>query len=452
MLGVQTNNIGHLYNIGAITQKSNAAPSFCSDSINTGKPVFQANTNDYSIRTTLTTKEETEKYNKLLSILDKNSKKNLESALKSGILLQNNSNDKSTTLDNLYKMATTPRAEGMNASLLIGHTLTAIVNPFTITQRFGNIPDSQRANVLGIFTNNTKNLIERKIAEYDIDDLYSGCCPAASEEFNLAKTNPAEFARFAEGLTSPEMAVTKEIKLSSLSDKTLDAIWILNAFEVPYETTDWQTAKLKLAPDKYAKIREHIQEIDKDPLERSPIDVLMQSTFMNVGSQQTYNTINDKRYGKFSMDNKGLIEFEKTFVESVVEDKNITSVIYQNVDENQKIIGYEADYDTVKNQLLETLNSGHNIIIGYTMTDDNNYIIGGHEITIIGTKTGKNGELSFICNDTDDDNSAPIEYPASYLIPKIHHAGIPTEIAEKNMSKIDSWRLGVNDFNNNKAS
>ena len=190
-----------------------------------------------------------------------------------------------------------------------------------------------------------------------------------------------------------------------------------------------------------------IQERHKDAYERSPIDVLMQSAFMNIGSQQTYNTLNDKRAGKFSNDDRGLIDFEKTFLESVVEDKNITSVTYQKVDDNQKVIGYEADYDTVKNQLLETLNSGKNIIIGYTMTDEEGYIKGGHEITIIGSKTDRNGELSFICNDTDDDNPKAIEYPASYLIPKIHHAGIPTDIAEKSLTQTENWVLGVREFN-----
>ena len=139
-------------------------------------------------------------------------------------------------------------------------------------------------------------------------------------------------------------------------------------------------------------------------------------------------------------------------MESVVEDKNITSVTYQKVDENQNIIGYEADYNTVKDQLLETLNSGKNIIIGYTMTDDNKHIVGGHEITIVGSKTDKNGDLIFVCNDTDDDNPAPIEYPAAYLIPKIHHAGIPTEIAEKNMQQTENWVLGLQEFNKNNSN
>ena len=48
----------------------------------------------------------------------------------------------------------------------------------------------------------------------------------------------------------------------------------------------------------------------------------------------------------------------------------------------------------------------------------------------------------------NDDNPQAIEYPASYLIPKIHHAGIPTEIAEKDLEQVDNWVLGVREFNN----
>ena len=412
-------------------------------------PAFTGKTTtDMGVRTSLNTKEEKTEYNYLTKHLDKDGRKLLNMTLKSGILLRNDSNDKSTTLDNLYKMASTPRAEGMNADLLLKHTLRAIADPFTITQRFGDVPAEDKPAVIDNITNNSKNLIDRKVTDIELDDMFSGCCVAASEEFNLATRNPAEFARFAEGFTSPSMSVQKDIKMNSLSDKTLDAIWLLDAFEIPYEAKDFNTAKVTIAPDKNAIIRGQIQEHHQDPLERSPIDVLMQSAFMNIGSQQSYNTLDDKRGGKFSNEDKGLVDFEKTFLESVVEDKNVTSVTYQKVDENQRVVGYEADYNTVKNQLLETLNSGNNIIIGYTMTDENNQIEGGHEITIIGAKTDKNGELSFICNDTDDDQSTPIEYPASYLIPKIHHAGIPTDIAEKGMNQTDNWVLGIRDFNN----
>lgn len=449
MLSVYSNSVIPNYNVSPVTQKGQADKTVSNYNTHyASAPSFRGSTPDVSFRTSLSTKEEKEEYKTLTKHLDKEGKKLLNVVLKNGTLLKNDSNDKSTTLENLYKMVSTPRAQGMDADVLLKHTLKTIADPFTITQRFGDIPEEYKPEVIGKITNNTKNLIERKLADYELEDMFSGCCVAASEEFNLASNKPAEFARFAEGLTSPKMAVDKNIKLDSLSEKTLDAIWLLNAFEIPYEAKDFKTAKITLAPDKNAIIREQIQERHQDKLERSPIDVLMQSTFMNVGSQQSYNTLNDKRGGKFSNEDRGLIDFEKTFMESVVEDKSITSVTYQKVDDDQRVVGYETDYETVKNQLLETLNQGHHIIIGYTMTDESRKINGGHEITIVGSRTDEHGNLIFICNDTDDDNPAPVEYYASSLIPNIHHAGIPTEIADKSMQQTENWVLGLRDFNN----
>jgi len=55
----------------------------------------------------------------------------------------------------------------------------------------------------------------------------------------------------------------------------------------------------------------------------------------------------------------------------------------------------------------------------------------GHEITIVGTKTAKNGETLFICQDSDDEFDKPIIMPESFLIPNLHHAGLPDEITSR---------------------
>ncbi|MBQ7125534.1 hypothetical protein IJO12_00435, partial [bacterium] len=70
----------------------------------TDLPSFKAGAlaSPVTVRTELTTKEEKEKYKELSSALDAKYKKKLEYALKSGILLKNDSIDKSTVLDNLY--------------------------------------------------------------------------------------------------------------------------------------------------------------------------------------------------------------------------------------------------------------------------------------------------------------------------------------------------------------
>ena len=239
------------------------------------------------------------------------------------------------------------------------------------------------------------------------------------------------------------MCATKDIKLENLADNTLNGVWLLNAFEIPFEMNGYNDAKLKFAPDANAIIRAQIQTTNKDPDERTPLDVLMQSTFMQIGSQQAYNTITDKRGGKFNQNDKGLIEFEKTFTESVVFDKNILSVTYQTVDENARLIGYETDLGTMKKHLVSALDMGENIIIGYTQTNENNVIVNGHEITIVGYKKNPDGKLTFICNDTDDGISRPIEYSEDYLLPKIHHAALPKEIVENDMDIVPSWVEGV---------
>lgn len=388
------------------------------------------------LRTELTSADEKNKYNELLKIASKDTKKQLNILLKNGVLLNSASNDKSTTLDNLYKIATTPRAQGLTNNDILMQTVAILSDPHVITQQFGNIPSQYKAQVA--------TLAGSKAGEENVE--HSGTCVASSIEFNLAQKHPAEFARFAQGLSSREMSVNKTIKFDNLADNALDAVWLLNAFEVPYKADNFNEAHLTFAPDKNAIVRAHIQTIDKGKLERSSLDVLMQSTFMQIGSQQSYDTLTDKRAGKFNQNDKGLIEFEKTFTESVVEDKNKISVTYQKVDENAKLIGYETDFNTMKKQLTDALKMGENVIIGYTQVDSNNTIINGHEITITDVKTDKNGKMVFVCNDTDDNLAEPIEYTEDYLLPKIHHAGLPQAVIGDDVNVVENWVEGLKNY------
>ncbi len=416
---------------------------------NSADTAFAANT----IQTELRTKEEKEKYKYLTANVDKSTKKELNKLLKTGILLNNDSNDRSSVLDNLYKIATTPRAEGLNNAGILKEAIETIANPYLITQQFGDIPAEYQDEALKRYAQThpgfnpaTTNLIQKGIAKTDVNLEHSGTCVASSIEFNLAQKHPAEFVRFAESLSSPALSVQKEIKLSNLADNVLDAVWLLNAFEVPFKADNFNTAKLTFAPDKNAVLRAQIQTTHRDPGERSVIDVLMQSTLMQVGSQQTYDALTDTRGGKFNQNDKGLIEFEKTFTESVVEDKNKISMTYQTVDENARITGYETDFNIMKKQIISALAMGENVIIGYTQTDETNKIINGHEITITGVKQDRNGQLQFICNDTDDDYSGSIVYTEDYLLPKIHHAALPQSVVENDVNIVENWVEGLKSY------
>lgn len=371
-------------------------------------------------------------------------RKQLEYLLKNGKLLSRSQSDKSTTLDNLYSIATTERKWGLNPKSLISNTLDILTNPRTVTQTFGDIPNSEKPKILSLLPNED----EVKNNPSLMDVTASGTCAAAAIEVSLADGYPAEFARWVSKLSSKDEELLLDVKLSSLSKNKLDAVTILDLLEAKKVSFDFDKVKIKVDLDKNAQIRAKIQDKYWDFGERNVADVLVQSAIMQLGSQNTYNTLTDTRGGKFNSNPQGLIEIEKTFVESLVKNKEITSLVYQQIDDDQNLVGYNCPFSLMQKHLINALNAGDDVIIGYVLTNQTsgrassqyynpsvdgalNKVINGHEITIVGYKTDSQGKVTFICIDTDDDNNNFVEYSADWLLPKIHHAGYPAKLVEK---------------------
>ncbi len=370
---------------------------------------------------------ENKAYNEIYNSVTGKDRKNLEILKKTGKLKLKDSNDNSSTIENLYKILTTPRIQGLDNKKILSETLERIANPFTVQQKFGHIPDSVAKTLVQKAQHNNEPNSPKSTEDIDVQN--SASCVAASVEFNLADKKPAEFARLVAGFTSPDMSVISNIKMKDISKNLLDSVYILKLFNADVLSQDWEKAQLKIAPDRDAIIRARVQATKTNPMERGSIDVLLQSAFMQLGSQGTYNSLTDKRYGSLSTNDTGLTEFEKTFTETIINNEGEkTSLTYQIVDDNSILTGYTTPPEMVKEHLLASLKSGVNVIIGVTETDKNNKIIGGHELTIIDSKLGKDGELYFIYQDSDDDVLAPVSIKAKDLIPKIHHAGLPTRI------------------------
>lgn len=378
--------------------------------------------------------EDRAKFEKIAGVLPSKSLVELENLRKHGILTNKKSNDKTSTLDNLYKILTTDRAAGFDCVTLLTETIGHLNNPYLISQKSDN---SVTSYLEAIFSPKTPVL----------NDKNSSTCTAACIEFDLARQEPAEFARFVEGLTSPALAVEKTIDLENLADKTLDAIWLLNIFEIPHEETNFNKIKTTLKPDKNVLLKVGLNK--RNPAagstQRNTIDTILQSTFMNVGSQQSYDSLTDRRAGNFKVTERGLIEYEKTFVESVVRNKNIISVNYQKINQDGEITGYETDFQTIKSQLLDTLNLGENIVAGITNKTKNRKLR-GHEIVITGAQTRKDGKTEFICYNSDLEKNVPVIYTEDYLLPKIHHAGIPKEIVLKTMGFKEGWIMELENY------
>ena len=372
------------------------------------------------------------------SKLDKSTQALLKSLESKGILSNNSSNDGSTVLENLYKIATEPRIRGLSEKQILTDVIKALDNPSSITQKFGDIPTQVASEI----SQETGEQFPQQAL-----NVVSSSCVVASMEFNLASQTPAEFVRFAEGLSGKNYSVDKNIKMSAISDGTLFALWQLREFDTEHSiNTNWEDVNVKIKPDRNAIVRARVQASYKDPGERSCVDALIQSALLNLGSQHTYDALTDERTGKFNADNAGLTDFEKTFVENIVFGKPKISVVYQTIDENGYLTGYNCELSEMKQHILKSLQAGENVIIGYTHIDENKKINGGHEITITDYKEDEQGNGIFVCNDTDDNIDKQIEIKEQELLPLIHHAGISKSALSENDVVVESWREIVEQF------
>ena len=403
--------------------------------------------------------EQQQKYIKLLDVLKNlqpspNSfgltpSKQLDVLLRSGKLLAKSNHDKSTTLDNLYNMATTQRVQGLDNTTLLTNTLDILTNPRIVTQTFGDIPNELKPKIV----EHLKDGDSVKENPSEMNVYASGTCAAASIEVTMADKYPAEFARWVSELSSPKKQVMLNVKLDSLSKNTPEAVNILNILQAQKTNFSYQNVNVKVDADENAYIRAYVQSKYWDKGERNVADVLVQSAIMKLGSQNTYNSLNDVRAGQFNANPQGLIELEKTFVESLIKNKEITSLVYQKIDDEQNLVGYNCSFDKIQKHILDTIDSGDNVILGYVLTNETagntaapgynprqhgakNKVINGHEITIVDYEKNKNGKITFTCVDTDDDSQETIKYDADWLLPKIHHAGYPAHIVAADEAEI----------------
>lgn len=418
----------------------------------------QISNNQITTINTSLNNQETEKYNYLLNLL-KDCKPSLNSEglspneqlnvlLKNGKLLSK-SNDGTTTLDNIYEMAQNKRTANIDSIHLISNTLDILVNPRTVSQTFGDIPESEKQNIISQLSQDDDVFKNPELMNVEA----SGTCVAASNEVKMSDKYPAEFARWVNKLSSEEREVNINLKLDSLSKNKLDAITILKLFDVKYDNFNFDSVNIKVNTDANAYLRAYIQDKNWDAGERNIADVLIQSAIMQLGSQNTYNSLSDIRKGDFSTNPQGLIEIEKTLVQSIIENREISSLVYQKIDDEQNLTGYNCSFDKIEKHIKKAIDNGDDVIIGYVLTNETagntasslynpevdgqpNKVINGHEITIVGYKTDENGKTVFTCIDTDDDSNDFVEYDADWLIDKIHHSGYEAELVKDDEKEI----------------
>ena len=127
-----------------------------------------------SVKTQLTTPEDVNKYNEINSAVGRKYQKLLKQMLKSGVLLNNASDNKTSVLDNLYSIMKTPRAEGLDNKNILESAILTIGYPFSVNQKLGDIPNSYRAKFINAVMNDeTLDIKSFKEANEKFENLYS---------------------------------------------------------------------------------------------------------------------------------------------------------------------------------------------------------------------------------------------------------------------------------------
>ncbi|HSA07385.1 MAG TPA: hypothetical protein P5556_09415 [Candidatus Gastranaerophilales bacterium] len=411
-------------------------------------------------------------YSTISSNLDKESNILLNQLYKKGELFDRSSNDGSSTLENFYKIVTKPRLAYFDKRNIVKETLKTLNDPYIITQNREDFTKISHGSLINIVKTENKKLQEKiktasknhGINPDDIGDKYpikpeellnihGSTCPAASIEFNLADRRPAEFARYVEGLTSPEKSVKTKIKYSDLSPDITESLNALIEQHSDFKPLNWDNIEVTVRPDENAYLNANIQQNHRAKNTRSMVDVLLQSAFMQLGSRGTYNTLTDKR-SKEVGGGAGLNQFEIAFVESIVDsDSKKMPIIYMELnDDLTKVLKYNYDFKTTKKHLVNSLDMGKNIITGFLTDVEKNGNIAtpqGHEVLLTGYRYDEKGKLWLKYNDTDDgDYFQPSWTDADEFIPKIHHANIPRDVLQEKPNYPGIGYLYLQDYKN----
>lgn len=401
------------------------------------------------------------KVNKALSSLERDGLKTL---LKEGVLDDTNTDDGHSTLYHLYSILTTPRSSGLDGERLLQETVRLLNKPYLITQKFS--PLSENVAQLLMQMNNQPNKmlnrsgsvpIKSNVTFDDIEILNSATCVPSSLMYKMADRSPGELARHINELSSPLQAFYEKVKLSELSPDNPDAAYeILEANKIPYQKTSADEVMVKVPVPEAGVLRAinaHNRPISADY--RTGVEALVQSSYMFLATK-TYDPITDLRDDQMNPEegSKGLTEPEKTLMENIIKDNApIMPVTYQAVSAKVNpapdeeglpfLYGYNRSFEQTTQDIIDALNMGEAVIVGFVEPWPNGAIAGGHEITITSAFVDeKDGEIKFWVIDSDDDIPRPVVKTARELVPKIHHAGLPVELATKINAEIQGMQEG----------
>ncbi len=391
-------------------------------------------------------------YRVLKQTLSTKGRKNLYQQLIQGRLTDVKADDNRSTLSHLYAIVTTPRAEGLEAKLVLEDILRLMSAPQTITQRFGKLQPQFLQGLMNYYNSGSGPKISQPIDINSLRVSSSATCVASSLMYYMVSKNPSEFARHIAELTSPRLAFQEKAWLNEISPEDPSqaaqklAEYGIPAVAVPGTNGAQYWVKVDLPYSGLFRAMNH--EGSHEIGTRGVVEAAYQSALTHL-VVRSYDPGLDMRVNPDgTLDpSKGLEEDRKTLMESIIKDNGgVMSVTYQftaaGSDDEPYLMGYYRNFDQTTRDVMQAIDNGEQVIIGITDTDrlgTPGRINMGHELTVTGYEQDKKtGEIMFTIADSDDDDPNLVKRPASEIVPQIHHAGFPVKPAQRIWNEINS--------------
>ena len=356
-------------------------------------------------------------FNNIKRALPNDYQEKFQKLLTTGKLTQEKPAQTTTILESLNKILNENRAGEIDNLVLLKECIDLLENPYLVTQIAEDIPVEYQ----DYFIKESAEIQNYRFIE-DTQALVRNLntCAAASTEFALLTRNPAEFFSFIEGLTSENKEYKKIYSFDSKNKQNIEHL--LDLFKIDRKIINENTYEITIKADENAYYLANIQNKHKDQNERGICDILAQAAIMNLATRGGYNSITDTRLPNvLTQDREGLVSFEVEFVSNILmNSKNWQNQkIYQDIDINGFIVK-RVESNVLKADIVDSLKSKGNIVIGYTFSE-NNQIFGGHEVTIVGECKNLANEKFIIIQDSDDDVNKPVLLPEKEFLSSIHH-------------------------------
>lgn len=379
-------------------------------------------------------------------------RQNLMSLISNGKLFDTNAEDNRSTLAHLYDIMTVPRATGLQGKTVLEETIKLLANPVGISQRFAPLLPQYEQALIQYYNSGRGPKLAKAVGPEDIFP-HSATCVAASVMHTMFSRQPSEAVRHIAELTSPRRYFTERATINDISpDNPQQAAQKLAQYGIKNATpVSPNTYQVNVKMSDQNLLRTLSQQSNKQPDTQSVIESAYQLALMELADPSFDAGLATlvKPDGTLDQD-PGIVADRKTLMESIVKDTGPVSQIDYQVTAADKsnepyLMGYLRQFEKTAEDLVKSVNSGNNVIIGIVETDNNSQNKGRlsmkHEVTVVDYHYLNNqpslNNLVFKIVDSDDSNDKAVYRRALELLPQIHHAGLPQSVGQKVAAEIN---------------